>query len=304
MIKLLLDTDIGTDVDDAVCLAYLLRHPACELLGIVTSGGEAEKRAALASILCRQAGRDIPIFPGDDATLAGLAWGSSAPQASILPRWSHQEQFPRGEAVAFLSRVLHSHPGEVLLLNVGPLTHTARLFRDDPQAASLLKGLVIMGGVFDPRSPEYERTEWNLASDPQAAQVVYCAPRDLGGRLEEGGLPRLHRSLGLDVTQQVVMGMDEVRRRFRAPHLQPVMEMAEIWFSGFYPAITFHDPLAAAAIFRPDLFTWADGQISMDRSTAPGRAVFTGAVPGPHQVAQGVDIAGYFAHLAQILDLD
>ena len=36
MAKVLLDTDIGTDVDDAVALAYLLSHPDCELLGITT----------------------------------------------------------------------------------------------------------------------------------------------------------------------------------------------------------------------------------------------------------------------------
>ncbi len=35
-IKLLLDTDIGGDIDDALCLAYLLAQPACELLGITT----------------------------------------------------------------------------------------------------------------------------------------------------------------------------------------------------------------------------------------------------------------------------
>jgi len=36
MTKVLLDTDIGTDVDDAVALAYLLSRPDCELLGITT----------------------------------------------------------------------------------------------------------------------------------------------------------------------------------------------------------------------------------------------------------------------------
>jgi inosine-uridine nucleoside N-ribohydrolase len=51
MIKILLDTDIGTDVDDAVCLAYLLAHPECELVGITTVTGEADKRASLASRL-------------------------------------------------------------------------------------------------------------------------------------------------------------------------------------------------------------------------------------------------------------
>ena len=46
-IPVLLDTDIGSDIDDAVALAYLLRQPACELLGITTVSGEPERRASL-----------------------------------------------------------------------------------------------------------------------------------------------------------------------------------------------------------------------------------------------------------------
>jgi inosine-uridine nucleoside N-ribohydrolase len=60
MAKILLDTDIGTDVDDAVCLVNLLAQPNCELLGITTVTGEAERRASLASILCLAAGKQIP----------------------------------------------------------------------------------------------------------------------------------------------------------------------------------------------------------------------------------------------------
>lgn len=48
MQKILLDTDIGGDIDDAVCLAYLLREPQCALLGVTTVCGESEKRAAAA----------------------------------------------------------------------------------------------------------------------------------------------------------------------------------------------------------------------------------------------------------------
>ena len=63
-IKVLLDTDIGSDIDDAVCLAYLLANPDCELMGITTVSGEAENRARIASAICKNASRDIPIFPG------------------------------------------------------------------------------------------------------------------------------------------------------------------------------------------------------------------------------------------------
>jgi len=62
--KILLDTDIGSDIDDAVCLAYLLANPDCDLLGITTVTGDTVKRASMASVLCKIAGRNIPIHPG------------------------------------------------------------------------------------------------------------------------------------------------------------------------------------------------------------------------------------------------
>ena len=69
MEKILLDTDIGGDIDDAICLAYLLKEPQCELLGITTVCGQPEKRAAVADAICKAAGVKIPIVAGMDSTL-------------------------------------------------------------------------------------------------------------------------------------------------------------------------------------------------------------------------------------------
>lgn len=43
MEKILFDTDIGRDIDDAICLAYLLNEPECELIGITTVCGDTGK---------------------------------------------------------------------------------------------------------------------------------------------------------------------------------------------------------------------------------------------------------------------
>src|SRR5688500_14567401 len=64
-IPLLLDTDIGTNVDDALALLYLLRQPRCELLGVTTVSGDVRRRAACAEAVCEDAGRaDVPVRPG------------------------------------------------------------------------------------------------------------------------------------------------------------------------------------------------------------------------------------------------
>src|SRR5512138_2477611 len=102
MTKVLLDTDIGTDVDDAVALAYLLSHSDCELLGITTVTGEAAKRASLASVLCKAASKDIHIYPGAEHTMYGDQRQPIAQQAAVLADWPHTSKFPLNQAVDFL----------------------------------------------------------------------------------------------------------------------------------------------------------------------------------------------------------
>jgi purine nucleosidase len=291
MTKILLDTDIGTDVDDAVALAYLLCHPDCELLGITTVTGEAEKRAALSSVLCKAAGKDIPIYPGADHPMQGPQRQPIAQQAAALLRWPHETNFPKDQAVDFLANTIRAHPGEVTLLTIGPLTNAGMLFSSHPDVPELLAGLVMMGGNFDEAGPEAGRIEWNVAGDPFASEIVYKTP------------VRLHRSLGLNVTQKVMMSADEVRRQFTAPLLRPVLDMAEIWFAGFYPFITYHDPLAAVTIFEPDLCSYQQGTVTLDRTDKPGRTIWQpGEADSPHQVTVTVDVDRYFQHFLNVVD--
>ncbi len=289
MTKILLDTDIGTDVDDAVCLAYLLSHPDCELLGITTVTGESVKRASLASALCKAADKDIPIFPGAEHPMRGEQRQPIAQQAAALPRWPHKRRFPEGEAVEFLAQTIRSHPGEVTLLTIGPLTNVGLLFSSHPEIPALLQGLVMMGGVFDNSLPAKDQIEWNIAGDSLASEIAYSAA------------VRLHRSVGLNVTQKVVLTADEVRARFTAPLLRPVLDMAEIWFAQFYPSITFHDPLAAATIFDDTLCSYQQGTVRVDNLDMPGRTIWQPGASSPHQVAVAVEVDRYFLHYFSVL---
>lgn len=284
-IKILLDTDIGTDIDDAVCLAYLLANPQCHLLGITTVTGEAAKRASLASVLCKAAGREIPIYPGYQAPMIGEQRQAAAQQAAALLHWPHQTDFPQGKAIEFMRHTIHAHPGEVVLLAIGPLTNVGHLFAVDPEIPRLLKGFVMMGGLFDEKSYAASSPEWNTCGDPRATEIVY------------GSQVRLHRSLGINVTQQAILSEDEVKQKFKAALLQPVLDFGEIWFRNFYPSITFHDPLAAATIFDETLCTYQQGTVTIDREEKPGWTHFApGSTQAPHQVAVSVDVPRYFEH--------
>jgi inosine-uridine nucleoside N-ribohydrolase len=289
-IKVLLDTDTGTDIDDAVALAYLLSQKRCDLLGVTTCTGEADKRAEMASAVCRNVGRgDIPIHAGCTKAMLIDMPQKIAQQAPALRDWDRQRDFAAGTAVDFLRRTIRANPGQVTLLTIAPLTNIAVLFALDPGIPSLLGQLVMMCGRFF----EGMGGEWNAYNDPHATAIVYgngCQSR-----------PARHISYGLDVTTKCQMPADEVRRRFTAKALKPVADVAEIWFKD-RTHITFHDPLAAACIFEPDLCQYRTGKVTVptDGPTA-GWTVFQGNPEGPHQAACKVDSERFFQHYFDVV---
>ncbi len=287
-IKLLLDTDIGSDIDDAVCLAYLLAQPECELLGITTVTGQAEDRARLASALCRVAGREVPIYPGREDPLLIAQRQPMAAQAAALSRWPHTASFPRGQAVEFMRQTIRRCPGEVVLLGIGPLTNIAALFAADAEIPGLLRALVLMCGVFARWQPGMAPTEWNAMLDPTATAIVYRAA------------PRVHRSIGLDVTTQVTLPVVVVRERFDASHaplLRPVPDFAEVWFQ-HRDVITFHDPLAATTIFDDAICGFERGRVEIELASErlAGMTHWTPDTQGCHEVATTVDPQRFFDH--------
>ena len=286
--KIILDTDIGSDIDDAVCLAYLLAQPQCELLGITTVTGEAVKRAMMASALCKLAGKpDIPIYPGAETPFTIAQRQPLAQQADALPRWEHETRFPQGEAVEFLRRTIRQHPGEITLLTIGPLTTIGLLFKADAEIPRLLKSIVLMCGVFADGLPQAESLEWNAILDPVATSIVYRAP-----------VP-VHRSIGLDVTRRVTMDAAQVRRKFQARLLQPVLDFAEVWFRNA-EGITFHDPLAATTIFDDSICAFERGEVEVeldDRERAgQTRLLARGSAQARHEVALHVEPERFFTH--------
>lgn len=290
--KILLDTDIGSDIDDAVCLAYLLSHPECELLGITTVSGEPVKRAMLASALCKVAQKEIPIYPGAENPLLALQKQPEASQSKALGNWEHDKEFPVGEAIEFLRTTIRKHPGEITLLAIGPMTNIALLFSIDPEIPKLLKELVLMCGVFTNQLAGVGPLEWNAICDPHAAAIVYNAP------------VKIHKSIGLDVTCQVTMNMDEVSKNFKANILKPVADFSRVWFE-HANLLTFHDPLAAAAIFDPDICTFEKGNVDveLDSKRLGGMTHWkSDSISGKHEVALKVDKNKFLEHYFSIVN--
>jgi purine nucleosidase len=299
-IPVLLDTDIGSNIDDSLALAYLLRQPRCELLGITTVSGDVGKRAACAEVLCREAGReDIPIHCGAPGPLLTGPGQSAVPLYPSISRHLHRKDRPVGTAPEFMRRLIRSLPGEITLLTIGPFTNVALLFALDPEIPSLLKSIVSMAGVYY----AHERTvETNVVIDPVAAAMVFRATA------RPTSAP--HTLIGLSVTTPCTMPADEFRLRHRAavPPAPVLLEMAEAFFLR-RRHVTFNDPLAAAALFAPDVCTYESGVVTMnvDRPGEDAARTFFAAdraTPdrsSTQRVARGVKVERFFGEYVSTL---
>jgi purine nucleosidase len=298
-IPVLLDTDIGSDIDDAVCLAYLLKQPRCELLGITTVSGNVQQRSALAAAVCDAGGRgEVPIHSGVPEPLLTGPGQRKVPHYEVFEGRDHRKDFAPGTAIEFLRTQIRARPGEITLLAIGPLTNVALLFRLDPEIPSLLKELVLMCGVFTSGAGHTPGArEWNALVDPIATAIVY------------GARPAKFTSIGLEVTMKCQMDAGDVRKRFTAAGgpLAPVADMAEVWFR-HRPKLTFHDPLAAAVIFQPELCDYADGEVTVETESKTlfgltdfKRATAEASASAPHRIATDVRSKDFFDHYFKIV---
>ena len=173
-IPLLLDTDIGDDVDDAFGLLLAARQPAVELLGVTTVYGPVQERALIARKLLDTAGRsDVPVAVGEGITLAGRDPGrvlNSSQGYVDLTEWEQLAAALRPQpGVDFLIETVLSAPEPPVLVAIGPLTNVAVALRREPRLARRLQSLILMGG----RLGEHAALgEHNFNSDAVATQVV------------------------------------------------------------------------------------------------------------------------------------
>ena len=277
--KLLLDTDIGGDIDDAVCLAYLLREPRCELLGVTTVSGEPESRAAVADAICQAAGRRVPIVAGTDQTLQPVPVYPRPEGAAALCRWPHAE-YARGDAPGFLYEQIAAHPGEVVLVAIGSMTNVAELFLAHPDAPGMLKGLYAMNGYFGAQPLPEPWYNWNAWADPLATRIVM-----------DSRVP-VHRVFPLELTETLTLPAERAGALFAGKRflLQALLDFGGAWL-GSGGGLTLHDPLAAVAALYPDLCAYQRGDVSVETEDPErmGATTFAPNHEGRLQIARAVD---------------
>lgn len=147
MLKLFIDTDIGSEMTDAAAVTLAAASfPYVELLGITTVTGDTLFRASAASELLHLIGRpDIPIRAGVVKEGSVLTWetevfsGSEFVQPPVEDDWAAQ----------LIVDTITKNPNGVTLVGIGPLTNIAKALELCPVLPELTHQLVAMGGMIN-----------------------------------------------------------------------------------------------------------------------------------------------------------
>lgn len=164
--RLVIDTDIGTDVDDLWTLAMMPALGEFDLEAVTVVYGDTDVRARMASAVLASMGLDVPVYRGCERTLSGkeVLW---AGHEGVGVPGIDQARFRTGDAVDVLIEAASDDPGTLEILAIGPLTNIATAVRRDPTFARNVRRLFVMGGEFQWGWPEH-----NVASDVVATEIV------------------------------------------------------------------------------------------------------------------------------------
>jgi inosine-uridine nucleoside N-ribohydrolase len=282
-LPILIDTDIGDDIDDALALALAVNSPEVEVRAVTTVFGPVACRTKLALKLLSTYGRsEIPVGTGRSAPLFGPEPKITPNQAVVL---QEGEKLPEPSPLAadeLILRTAADAGGQLTIITIGAMTNLAVALLRDPSLARRAR-LVVMGGVAG--TP---MAEWNILCDPEAARVCF-----------QSGIPLT--MVGLDVTLQCRMSREDVEAvgRRGTPASALLERMIDAWAGPGDPATRrtpiLHDPLAVAVAFRPELCARQARRVLVETRGEFTRAftLASQSEPTNAEVCLGVDAPGF-----------
>lgn len=295
MEKIIIDTDVGTNADDAIAISLAAKSPEIQIIGVTTVYGNVEVRTRIAKELLRLCGSDdVPVYSGIEHTLLRnreIYWTGLEDAASVSDRSPDASAKMSGHAVDFIIQQIMEHPGEITLVTIGPLTNIAAALIREPDIASHVKRIVMMAGVTRLASNGLYLThvEHNIKCDPEAASVVFSC-----------GAPIT--MVGLDVTRQAIFTQEDVTRMANSgtPLALKLTEAIQSYMDYMQRDYSYMcDPLAVATLLDSTLVKTKrmNVRIEYDHRPHTGQTVAELSDDGHVDVCLEVDKERFFALL-------
>ena len=260
--RVIIDTDPG--VDDALALLLAMRSPELKIEAITPVAGNVPLDLTLPNALrmVEIAGRtDIPVAAGARAPLmrrlvtATYAHGENGLGGAVFPEPTTKPVAT--PAAEMIRQIVRKYPGEVTLITIGPLTNIATALNSDPELASMVRALVMMGGSLSGGNIT-PAAEFNVYVDPEAARIVF-----------QSGIPVT--MVGLDVTRRTSLTDDHVRALEAAqnPISQAAAKIGRNALNhnrerGYLVGPNMHDSLAVAGFLDPAILKLQDYYVDVE----------------------------------------
>jgi purine nucleosidase len=240
--KVVFDTDIGTDIDDAWALGYVLKSPVFEVLGVTVTDADTPARAKIAcKVLHRLGLTSVPVAVGRRT--------AAVPPDRVDYQFTWAEDFEAYRpidrpAVEFLADTIRRNPGQVTIVAVGPLQNIGDLVRRHPDVVRLVKRVVLMSGSIGPNAwSSTAVAEWNVKLAIEEARAVYAANWPL-------------TIVPLDSTSYVRLEEREraALRKAHTPLVDALEALLRLWADAPDSRMTLHDQLAVVEAQAPGEF--------------------------------------------------
>lgn len=274
--KVILDSDLGSDIDDAFAVALLLASPELEIVGITLGHGQTGNRGRLACRLLYETGReDVPVALGKPTP---LVVGHPEIKGPDPRQFSWAEGFTTVQpietpATDFIADQLRRHPNQITLISVGPVSNLADLLQKDPEVLQLAKQVYSMFGSFylGYGGSPVPSAEWNVRADIPSARTLSSSNVEI-------------TYAGLDVTALVELKAEQ--RRALWSHGSPLTDALEALYRlwGRETPILF-DPVPIGMVLWPELFRTRAAHV---RTTLEGFTVIDESRPPNGRVAMSI----------------
>lgn len=240
--KIIIDTDIGDDIDDAFAIALAMASPELEILGVTTVYKNVAQRAHIVKNLLVSGGfGNVPVYAGVNQPLkepiAQFPCEAMGENGLITLRHYSNEMniypYNEGSAIDFILDTADRYPGEVTLVAIGPLTNVATAYNKRKESFMKLKEVVLMNGFF-----VTQYAEWNVMCDPEACRITYGC-----------GLPV--KAVGANCTHLTEVFENDLKkiRALKGETGKLLNDMLTIWLKDNGRNCVMHDGLALSVLY-------------------------------------------------------
>jgi purine nucleosidase len=254
---LLLDTDIGTDIDDVYALILAAASPEFDLRAVTVVNDDVMLRARMARQALNLLGRqEVPVSVGAAVALTPgerRGWAGHEGLGLPLPDASETAAVSAGitaapdaaRRIADCAVAAHAAGTPLTVCPIGAMTNLALALRCYPEETRLIGQVIAMASDFGGFGLENARGEHNIACDPVAAEIVL-----------RSGLPVT--LIGLNVTGQTRMTLADVEalEAIGGPLADALAGMHRVWFAVIRRDHSpMHDGLTLALQLDPAILT-------------------------------------------------